>query len=613
MTYNAQGNPLSERRDLDTNPAGGTGTITVATFAYAGAAGSAGQPTSITDARGAVTTLAYADTTSDFSCDSRGLYPCKITNTLGHEIRRSYALRFGTMTEERDANDARTTLAYDALGRLTKVFRGVSTGSIPGDVKAWREFSYYLGSAGSPATPTRIDVRIREEAHASGYRTEARFHDGLGRYLATKAEAIVAGAAANVVREAVGFDGAGRVAHQYPPYAGGMALTSYDPPSGVATSTVFDLLDRPTQVTGPDGNARTTAYDPAGATDLRDENYVACNRMPGTIARASCPGQRTVEQRDALGRLLTISIYKGATLDSQTINEYDAVDRLTSTKLAADEDTKVTFTYDSFGRRIGLRDKNSGAWTYGYDHSGNLIYQNDPKTGQHLEWCVDALNRPANKRSFTTDAFNGNACGSGGTVRTSFSYDTCTRGVGRLCQENSPGRQLLTRWYTARGLVGAESRSIDAAGPARSLTYAFYYDEADRLKNLQYPTSNSATNETLTYSYDAAGQLVAAATPGNTYLAGAQYDLFGRSTRLDLGGAGSGSTSELRTYFDASGAYRLQQLAVVRASTALQTWNYELPSSAGPGWDRAGNLLKIDDVTPSGQYPPLSDRDNDWS
>lgn len=614
FSYTGSGNLSVASRYLDNDPIGPDGvTIAVSTLGYTGVAGLAGQPTSITDARNNTTTLVYQES----GCDTVGLYPCAISNPLGHTTHRMYALELGAVTEERDANDLRTRMEYDDFGRLAKFVRGTASGALPQNLLAWRELSYFLGSPGGAAgsaMPTRIQTRVREPGHAAGFRIENRFHDGLGRFLETKTEGIVDGVARVVRREAVRFDAAGRGVDAYVPTQAAQALDAYEAPSGSSTVTAFDLLDRPTQVTRPDGNARTTLYDPAGIADQRDENYIACNGQPGQVANASCPGKRSVEQRDALGRLIDVKVYAGTTLDTQTINEYDGLDRMTSTKLAADEDSKVTFGYDSFDRRIQLIERNSGTWVYGYDAAGNLIFQNDPNGNQHLEWCFDQLNRPAAKRAFTSDAFSDNSCGSAGELRTSYSYDDCTNGVGRLCQQDSPGRHALTRHYSARGQVVSETRAITAAGQTRTVTYGFTYDEADRLKTATYPTESDGLNELLTNNFDAAGQLASVSTPYNIYLSNAVYDVFGRSLALDLA-SGAGAVREQRGYFDATGNFRLKQLAVTRGTTALQTWNYG-PSSGGavaPGYDRAGNLLRIDDVTPTGQYGDNSERDNDWT
>lgn len=611
-SYTGQGNLSVASRYLDSNPIGSPGvTIAVATLGYGGTPGLAGQPTSITDARNSTTTIGYQDGTE---CDTYGLYPCTITNALSQTVRRRYKLQFGTMTEERDANDARTKLEYDAFGRLTKIFRGTVVGALPPELLPWREFSYTLGASGSPATPSRVQTRVREPGHAADFRVENRFYDGIGRFLETKGEGIVLGGTAIVRREAVGFDAAGRVATRYVPVTTAQAVDVYELPSGSGTTTVFDLLDRATQVTRPDASVRTTLYDPADIVDQRDENYIACGGQPGQVANASCPGKRVLEQRDGLDRLVNVKVYNGPTIDTETINEYDGLDRMVSTKLAADSNSTVTFTYDSFGRRIQLTEKNSGTWTYGYDAAGNLVYQGDPNANQHLEWCFDSLNRPLNKRAFTTDGYSGNNCGSGGELRTSYTYDTCTYGLGRLCQQASPARYTVARTYNARGQIGTEARTISAAGLTRTVTYGFAYDEADRLKSITYPTETDGVSELMTNSYDAGGQLSSVASTYNTYLSSAAYDVFGRSTALNLA-TGAGAVTEQRDYFDATGNFRLKQLAVIRGSAALQTWNFG-PTNAGvisPGYDKTGNLLRIEDTTPSGQYADNSERDNDWT
>ncbi len=606
FAYDAQGNVIKLTGSLDIDPLGGSPrVITRETLAYSGAPGTAGQPTSLTDARGNITTLAY----TGGSCDTHGLYPCQITNTLSQTTNRTYRLGFGVVATETDANGATVAYDYDSFGRLHQIFRPLLFNQDPTTLSPWKRFTYQFGSPGNPPTPSTIQTELFEPANANNFRKEVRFYDGLGRLIETKADGIVSGSALTVVREAIGFDAAGRASQRYVPRTTATAVGTYDAPTGAVTTSVFDNLDRVTQVTQPDSNVRNIAYEPAGVTDTHDENYVACNGAPGSIANASCPGKRTVETRDALARLVDVKVYRGAaTLDSDTAYQYDALDRLVSTELGADANTLVTYTYDSLGRRIQVSEKDSGTWNYGYDDSGNLVYEDDPKENQHLEFCFDQLNRPSIKVSFTNDTYSGNPCTHGTSV-TLYYYDTCLGGVGRLCEEKSPSRYDVQRTFDARGRVASEQRQIQAAGIQRTLSYSFVYDAADRLSTLNYPTSTDGAPETLTYGYDAAGQLASATTPGDLYLTNATYDVFGRPTDLTLSG---GAVDEIRDYFPASGNFRLQDTYVRKGTTALQTWNYgpTLGGTIHNGYDRIGNLLQVDDVTP--QYAQYSDTDNDW-
>src|SRR5262249_43653758 len=189
---------------------------------------------------------------------------------------------------------------YDRPGRSSKIIWTLTFNQDPTTQKAWRRYTYDLGSLG---VPSRIQTEIREPGNAGDFRSEHRFYDGLGRLLETKVDGMVDGVVENTVREAFGVDDAGRVTTRYAPFRATANLTTYETPTGAATTSVLDALDRVKQVTKPDDNVITTTYDPAGTTDIHDENYVACNGQSGTVANASCPGKRIVEIRDALGRI----------------------------------------------------------------------------------------------------------------------------------------------------------------------------------------------------------------------------------------------------------------------------------------------------------------------
>jgi RHS repeat-associated protein len=616
--YDGNGNLETIQQWLDTDPIGTPGMITTTTVEYGGSpAGLAGQPTRIRDARGNPLDIAY--TTVSPACDTHGLYPCTLTNALGHVTRRTYSRQFGRVTAETDANNAKTVYQYDGFGRLTDVFRPTAPGQDPTALIPWRHFLYVLGSEGSPAVPSSIKTELREPGNTLGRRIEVEFFDGLGRHLETMAEGRVAGASATIVRDAVGFDAAGRPTTRYAPFISASGPTVYDAPDSgdAATVSILDVLDRVTQVTKPDDSVREILYSPAGTTDIRDENFTACGgEIPDPLPpNTSCPGKRTVEVRDALGRLGQVSIYAGSSLDSVTYNQHDGLDRLRATQTGPAAAT-VSFEYDSLGRRIGLTEADSGTWQWGYDHAGNLLYQNDPRENRRLEFCYDALNRPTRKATWTNDNYSGQPCTSGTTL-TTYTYDAsagCALGIGRLCNQSSPGRHSRTFTYDARGRALGETETITADGLQRTFTHGMTYDDADRVKTVLYPTQVDQSFETLTYGYNFVGQLEAAATAGNSYLDSATYDIFGRPLSVVMGDS---SVHDTRSYFDAGDNFRLRTHVVTRTweeqsqpqSQELQNWRYGPGNPAQDGYDQVGNPLQIADATAGYQG---AERDNDW-
>jgi YD repeat-containing protein len=366
----------------------------------------------------------------------------------------------------------------------------------------------------------------------------------------------------------------------------------------------------------------------AGQTTSLDENYTECATPTGKTA--SCPGAKTVEFRDALGRVTKTELSEGATLKTRTTNTYDGLNRVTNTTVTDPGTGKTAptdFEYDSFSRRIKMTDPGSGpsgargVWTYAYDNAGNLLYQNDPKSGQHVEFCYDPLNRVKRKLYPSGDAQlvgapYTTACGSSSPgmpylkylydVQSAYSCDT--NGIGRLCavDENltASAATLLTIFiYDERGRVRYEYGSRSMLGKSTFFTRTNTYDGADRLTAVTYPTNFSNASETVQYTYDHLGSLGLVASTQQTYASGMTYDVFGR-TSLWIDGSGLRHTM---AYGSATTNFRLSQLKTADSGGVThQQFDY-------PTYDVAGNLRTLTDNTPTSRYGSTSPLRNSWT
>jgi RHS repeat-associated protein len=577
-------------------------------------AAAAGQPTALKDALGNWTTLSYA-------C-SNGLFPCTITNALNQVTNKAYDPRWGKPTQLTEPNGEVTTFAYDGLGRVTSITR-------PLDTTPWRQFAYSFFTA---PTPSRIDTLIREPNASSGTRTVSTFYDSFGRTLESKQQQYVGGTGTIVVKDAVGFDGAGHVATRYAPQTTATAVTTYTAPSGSGTTLTYDGLDRVTRTTNPDGTYRTADYTTKGQTTAYDENYNECSSPTGKTA--SCPGAKTVEYRDALGRVTTTELSEGGTLKTRTTMVYDGLNRVTNTTVTDPGTGKTAptdFQYDSLSRRTAMIDADSGpsgargTWSYAYDNAGNLVYQNDPKTNQHVEFCYDALNRVRRKLYPAGDAQQSPSAYAAACSTTSpaapvlqYWYDalndsqhpySCdSNGIGRLCavdESFTDGSSLRTIFiYDQRGRVSREYASRSLLGKVGSYTRTNIYDAADRLTGVTYPTNFSSTSETLQYVYDNFGQLDMASSAQQTYANNMTYDVFGRTTQW-IDGSGLRNTA---SFGSSSFNFRLTRLKVADAGgTVYEQLDYS------NNYDVASNLKTLTDNTPTARYASNSPLRDSWA
>ena len=219
-------------------------------------------------------------------------------------------------------------------------------------------------------------------------------------------------------------------------------------------------------------------------------------------------------------------------------------------------------------------DPDSGTWETRYDKNGNPTLQDDPKTGQRVEACYDKVNRLALQCSYRATArrvrrpalLGGTpACGSGGTEIARYTYDL--QDVPPLDSEcGGPGRVgQLTRVidtsgqecfaYDNRGRVTVQKKTILHNAVSTTARTGFSYDQADHLEWVHYPDSDLVDHD---YQADGFPDSV------EQIISGAEYDLFGRATRIT-----SFRNTEDLYVFDPTGSnnFRLQTIQTKQTSS----------------------------------------------
>ncbi len=544
-----------------------------------------GNITVVIDALGRQTTTAY---------DGTQIYPATVTNALGQNVTTQYDPGCGKILSQTipytgtSVPTLKSQWTYDPFCRPEVVLPPDSA-----TAGSSMEYTYFLGYQQSPSI---VLVAAREPNNtqneiggAAGYVTIATLTDALGRVRQQRREAFVAGSGdpsqgTNTVTVVTNeYDAFGHLATSYAPVTSSWLMLYSDPPAGTGTTTsIYDAVGRPIQMTNPDGNTHTMDYTTAWRTTAKDECYVA----------GSCPGSKVIQTRGALGRTTQKDVYQrvsGAdTLNTRTAYTYDGLGRLLTTEQGDattwNQATMIYTQYDSLGRKISLIDPDSGYWTYGYDLVGNLIYQDDPKTDQHVEFCYDAGNRIKKKQYFITDgyAYAGGLCVWPEPRETVYTYDASgvAYSVGRLTKvvdsdTTAPTPYTITtnfQNYDVRGRLLSTQKQIDRATHFSSATTQYVYDPADHVTQITYPDG-----EAVQYSYDRVGQpkgvtCTSGCTVGlpASYLSNLTYDEFTRPRVISHGNG----TKDIRTYGAATTNYRLSGIQTQQGATDYLNLSY---------------------------------------
>ncbi|MBX3024857.1 VCBS repeat-containing protein [bacterium] len=503
----------------------------------------AGNVRSTTDDNGHVTTTAY---------DAYLLFPRTVTNPLGHVTTTTVDYRWGQPLRIVDPNGAETAFAYDTAGRLICAAR-------PGDSLAQcsTQTTYHFASV--PGQMSWIETAVRQDAPHPPLRTRHHF-DALGRARYTDASRVVEGLPTTVRSNHVEYDAAGRVARVHDPYLASAAA----PDNG---TTIYDYhlnggprvdpLGRLHALTGSDGAQRRTDYAGARMTSWDEEN------------------QRTESDLDSAGRTAERRSYDGSTLVARVRQTYDGLGRVLA--LTQNDVTLRTFTYDSLGRTTLVANADSGLWRYAYDGVGNLRWQDDPRPGQHIETCYDALDRPTRVCPIANDATQLQACtatcASPDAVTYTYDLASVPAGTGRLARvvDGSGSTDLLA--YDERGRRLDVRRTIVVDGIARAARFHYQYDANDRVKGMVYPD-----NEVVYTEYDDGGQAIALYNAGGTfYVTDARYDLLGRPTLIQH----ANGVADTRTYGTAAQRHRLRALRSSGPGGALLDLRYTQYSPRG--------------------------------
>lgn len=155
------------------------------------------------------------------------------------------------------------------------------------------------------------------------------------------------------------------------------------------------------------------------------------------------------------------------------------------------------FTYDAGNHITAVTDPRGLVTTYAYDGLGQKWQQTSPDTGTTY-WTYDAYGRPTTmtradnvQTSYGYDAINRRTSVAAGNQTQTFTYDTCTRGLDRLCTA-ADATGTTSYSYSPEGWITGRGFSI--SGTTYALGYG--YNALGQVVSVVYPDGNQAV-----YSY----------------------------------------------------------------------------------------------------------------
>jgi RHS repeat-associated protein len=275
--------------------------------------------------------------------------------------------------------------------------------------------------------------------------------------------------------------------------------------------------------------------------------------------------------RQAASLSCSAALQSIATVNTATFYEYDAAGQLIRSGYGTTFANPSTAAYDIRGNKTADMDPDKGAWTYAYNALGLLVSQTDAK-GQRTQFAYDILGRVV-KRTDNAQIVNSPEIAS-------WTYDTGTKGIGKLALAQTPDYQVAAT-YDTLGRASVTTETFDRAGPSPK-TYSFTttYDGFSRPRLTYYP-ANAVVTQNI---YTANGYLAAVKD-------GAATTEFWRALTVDERGNVTdfllGNGVETLTSFDPA-IGRVQTIKSVKGATTLQDLAYN--------FDDLGNLMSRTDT-----------------
>jgi RHS repeat-associated protein len=450
--------------------------------------------------------------------------------------------RHVTITEVDGAGSA-TSMAYDALGRLTSVWlanKDKDAGAAPS-----MTHEYATSATGPTVVTTKRLLDDTELGAAPRYKTSKVLYDAMLREL----EQQDTGENGVTVVDDTQYDSHGRAVITNNAYAvtGSPRNTLIsDQISQVtipaSTATFYDGQGQVTQVTeqhnGAEKWSTRTAYTGDKTTTIPPDGGVA--------------NTKTVDARDQLVEFqqyttrptLTGNAATGFTATGGTAisTKYGYTPSGKQAKVTGADGAVWTWSYDLRGRETSRVDPDAGSNFQKFDDAGNLTAVKDSR-GIELNFTYDLAGRKLTAVNKTKDNFK----------FASWEYDTLRIGKltssTRYVNDVTGGYKVAVTGYSTLGKPLGQTITLPSSEAPLPVSYTntFQYTQnTEELASNVYPAVGGLPGETITYGRTLLGA-PARASGIDLYVSGAIYTDFGQLSRVTMG-ASSNEAQVLYSY-----------------------------------------------------------------
>lgn len=461
-------------------------------------------------------------------------YPDKVVNDKGHETEfTDYDLRFGAVKVKGDANDRGTEWDRDPFGRVTSTKNAddVVTTHTYADCPTGCGITVYgiSPSYKIETTTIRLSTTIAP--------IRKQYFDSIGRVIRTETQSFDG---SSYSKRDVKYDALGRIEKYSLPYF-----------SGTAEDVVptYDIRNRVTNVSRPDGGSTATTYSVSGSTVIVTVTD-SVKKSDGTTSDGT---QVKRSEFNILGQMTKSIDGYGSAIDPFTTYTYDANGNMLTAVVNGGSagTTTVTFEYDDAGNQKKIVDPNMGTITKTFSALGEVLTYTDNKN-QTSTYTYDTLGRI--KTRVNAD----------GTA--TWTWDTATNGKGKL-QSRKLGTDFEEIYtYNLDSRLEDVDTKIVQIGESTLTTYttSHTYDAHGRRSTTTYPGADFV----VTRAYNARGYLSDLKDGGTAVQTIISMDAFGNVTEVDYG---NGVTTE-RIYDPESG--RLTDIDTAEGLTVFQDNDY---------------------------------------